>query len=530
MRVPFVNNTVAIILAIGVIVLSTAVLSLVNYHYTVGRENLAENSLVQSNIKLALHYVDLIEQRMVENDRILLDMIDIDKSSEWPSMVEKIKDSDLNVDQVYFLRPDSNYPLFPIYSYEIRNQWEAFGANFDVKELNIESLNLNQPHHLHKARAGDYFFASYVLKENREGERILVCYQMNIGRITQLLSRHLHDLQDRFFVSIVDYDNNEVYGQPISRSSKYFFETRFPTTFYKWILQIVPRNYAELELGMINQRRANLFFIFLSMSLVFVSLAVIYVGWRRDRQLRQLKESFIGNVSHELKTPLSLIRMFSEILVMGRVKSEDKKLEYCRIIHNESDRMSRLINNLLDFANLTQGIESKHFEKNNIAEIVTKTLEAYRYEIQQHGYQLNFETTPGIPDSFVDSNAITMAFLNLLDNSVKYSRDRKQIDVRIAQTDGYVDLSVSDKGVGIPTGEHHKIFEKFYRGSDPQVRRVRGSGIGLAITKYVAEMHGGEVLVESEPGKGSMFTLRIPIRRMGQDRSAGDNRGSEVSE
>jgi two-component system phosphate regulon sensor histidine kinase PhoR len=324
-------------------------------------------------------------------------------------------------------------------------------------------------------------------------------------------------LQDRFYVSIVDFENNGVYGQPISRSSKYYQEKIFPSTLYKWILQMVPRNYTELEQGVQNQRRTNLFLIILSMSLTFVSLGIIYIGWQHDRQLRQLKENFISNVSHELKTPLSLIRMFSEILVMGRVKDEDKRLEYYRIIYNESDRMSRLIANLLDFANLIRGIEYKHFEKTNIPQLVAKALEAYSHEILKEGFELNVEADPEVPDSFADPNAITMAFLNLLDNSRKYSREHKRIDVKVSRDNGFVMLSVTDQGVGIPEIERHKIFDKFYRGSDPSVRRVRGSGIGLSITKHVAEMHGGEVLVQSEPGKGSTFTLKIPIRKSPDD-------------
>jgi two-component system phosphate regulon sensor histidine kinase PhoR len=255
----------------------------------------------------------------------------------------------------------------------------------------------------------------------------------------------------------------------------------------------------------------SMFFIIASTSLIFFSLAIIYLAWQRDRQLRQLKENFISNVSHELKTPLSLIRMFSEILVLGRVKGEDKKQEYYRVIHNESDRMGRLINNLLDFAHLIRGIEQKHFEKTNIAFIVTEALEAYRYEVQKEGFQLDFESPASVPDSFADPNAITMALFNLLDNSVKYSGEQKQISVRIVCADGFVNLSVSDKGIGIPVSEQAKIFDKFYRGNDPAIRKIRGSGIGLAITKHVAEIHGGEVLVESAPGKGSTFTLKIPI-------------------
>ncbi len=159
-----------------------------------------------------------------------------------------------------------------------------------------------------------------------------------------------------------------------------------------------------------------------------------------------------------------------------------------------------------------RGIELRYFEKVNIAELVAKAVEAYRYEIQKDGFQLNLDLARDLPDTWADPNAITMALFNLLDNSLKYSGELKRIDVRVMKTNGTIDLSVADQGIGIPASDLPKIFDKFFRGSSPAVRRVRGSGIGLAITKHVAEMHGGEVLVESELGKGSTFTVRIPIR------------------
>jgi two-component system phosphate regulon sensor histidine kinase PhoR len=512
MKIPLVHHRLVIFIAIGLIIISTAALSFLSYHYTVGRENLVEASLVQTNYRLAWQFVDRIEQRLIDNDRILSEMIDVDEPSRWPEMVEAIKnDADLNVDQVYFLRPENDHLLYPPITDQIKTQWGRFRASFKLKDLNLGNLKLNEPHHLHKEQP-DYFFATYVLREAQNGSRILVCYQMSYDRITMLLHRSLRELTKDYYVCIVDFANNGVYGQPISEVSRRPVEARFQTTLYQWILQIVPRNYNEIEMMVRNQRRTYLFFIVMSVSTIFFSLMIIYSAWQRDRQLRQLKENFISNVSHELKTPLSLIRMFSEILVTGRVKNDEKKLEYYRIIHNESDRMSRLINNLLDFANLVRGIEHKHFEKINIAQIVAKALEAYRYEVQKDGFQLNLEIAPDMPDSYADPNSITMALFNLLDNSVKYSGDQRQINVRVARNNGFLDLSVTDKGIGIPPLEQQKIFDQFYRGSEPSVRRVRGSGIGLAITKHVAEIHGGSVLVESEPGRGSTFTLHIPVR------------------
>jgi len=512
MKAPFSHTTLVVAVAIGAIIVSTGTLSLVSYHYTVGRENLAETSLVQSNIKLVSQYVDRIEQALIENDRIMSDMADVNDRQEWPTIVANILKEDLNVDEVYFLRPNHTDPLapdYPPYSHEIRNRWGAFKNS--VKDFNW-NLPENQPNHLHKERPDNYFFATYLLKKDQKGQQYLVCFQMNNEKIIALLDRYLRDLQTNYYVSIVDFENNGIYGQPISRSSKYYYERRFPSTLYKWILQVVPRNYTEIELNVRNQRRTNLFLIILSMTLTFFSLVVIYVAGRRDRQLRQLKEDFISNVSHELKTPLSLIGMFSEILKTGRVRSQQTRMEYYTIIHNESERMSHLISNLLDFASLEKGNRVRNFEAVNIARLVGHELDAYNYHIQRDGFQVSTEIAEDLPSTFADPTAIGMAFFNLLDNAVKYSAGEKQIKVKVQHQNGYIELSVADRGPGIPADEQQKIFEKFYRGSTAVGRRVRGSGIGLSITKHVAEIHGGQVLVDSHAGEGSTFTLRIPVR------------------
>jgi len=172
--------------------------------------------------------------------------------------------------------------------------------------------------------------------------------------------------------------------------------------------------------------------------------------------------------------------------------------------------MSRLVSNLLDFASLERDGGKKNFERVDIAALVSRELEAYRYQVQKEGFRLLAEVKP-VPETMADANAVTMAFFNLLDNSVKYSGDQKQIEVMVGQEDGYIHLSVRDLGLGIPPAEQEKIFEKFYRGANAVSRKIRGSGIGLSLTKSVAEMHGGDVRVESQPGQGSTFTLRIPI-------------------
>jgi two-component system phosphate regulon sensor histidine kinase PhoR len=510
MKRSFRFNTTAVAIAIGLIAISTTILSAFSYVHWVGKENLVDTTLKQSNDKRVSPYVDRIEQKIIDNDGILSEMIDINAPSSWPDAVDQIKNGEFNVDNVFIFRLDSKYPVYPPYANEIANSWHQCGTSFE--ELHKKHLVVNQTNHLHKERPDNYFFTSYVLKEDRSGQRFLVFFEMNKDRILAMVDRYLRELQPDFYVSIVDFDNNGVYSQPLPWSKYYYFERRFPTTLYKWILQAVPRNYTEMERIAKNQRHANEFLVILSMAMIFCSLAIIYVAGRRERQLTQLKEDFIGNVSHELKTPLSLIRMFSEILVTNRVKSEESKQEYYNIIHNESGRMSRLIANLLDFASLERERHSLYFERTNIAQLVIKELEAYRYQIQKDGFELITDVDCKVPDTVVDPNAVSMALFNLLDNAVKYSGDRKRVAVAVHQDDGFINIAVKDEGLGIPEDERSKVFEKFFRGRSASVKKIRGSGIGLSITKQVAEMHGGEIRLKSEPGFGSTFTLRIPIR------------------
>jgi two-component system, OmpR family, phosphate regulon sensor histidine kinase PhoR len=513
MKWPVFYSTSVVVVALGVIVVSTVTLSILSYKYTVGRESLVETTLTQGYVNLTRQTVDRIEQKIIDNDRILVEMADVEDRERWPAIADAIKKADLNVEQVYFMRLDSNYPLYPPYSDDIRNSWGAMRASY--RELKLDELAFNQPHHLHKERPDNYFFMTYVMKQNSNGQKFLVCFQMNIERIVTLLDYYLRPLLPTCYVAVVDFDNNGVYVEPMPRSGKYYNEMRFPTTLYKWIIQVVPRNYTELERDIRFARRTNLVFIVLSMSLTFGSLAIIFLAGRRERQLRRLKEDFISNVSHELKTPLSLIRMFNEILMSGKARNEEARQEYRKIIQNESERMTRLIANLLDFASLDRDKKNKHFEMTDIGKLVEKELEAYRYQIQKDGFQLNAEIESGLPQTFADANALTMALFNLLDNSVKYSGDGREISVKVRQVDGHIDLSVTDRGIGIPEKERAKIFDKFFRGSQEEVRKTRGSGIGLALTRSVATMHGGEVSVESSPGNGSTFTMSIPIRTSG---------------
>ena len=236
-----------------------------------------------------------------------------------------------------------------------------------------------------------------------------------------------------------------------------------------------------------------------------------YRNISREMNLARLKSDFVANVSHELRTPLALIRLYAETLELGRLSSKEKYQEYFRIIREESERLTALINNILDFSRIDAGRKEYEFQETNLAELVHSTLDSYRFQIQQNGFGFEENISLDIPPVRVDREAIARSLLNLVNNALKYSKDQKYIGVSLYRVNGSVNLEVQDHGIGIAPNEHEKIFEKFYRCGDPLVHNVKGSGLGLSLVRHIARAHGGDVLVESAPDKGSKFTIALPL-------------------
>ncbi|MBV8050563.1 MAG: HAMP domain-containing histidine kinase [Acidobacteriaceae bacterium] len=231
----------------------------------------------------------------------------------------------------------------------------------------------------------------------------------------------------------------------------------------------------------------------------------------REMALARLKSDFVSNVSHELRTPLSLIRLYAETLEMGRLKSPEKYQEYYSIIRKESERLTALISNILDFSRIEAGRKEYDFRETDMRELVHNTLESYRYQIEQHGFAFEEKIGQDVPPMRVDREAIARSLLNLVNNAMKYSQDQKFIGVNLFRDNGSVKLEVEDHGIGIPTNEQAKIFEKFYRVGDPLVHNTKGSGLGLSLVRHIVQAHGGEVAVDSAPGRGSKFTITLPV-------------------
>ncbi len=250
----------------------------------------------------------------------------------------------------------------------------------------------------------------------------------------------------------------------------------------------------------------------------------IFLSYRsvnKEMAVAKLKSDFVSNVSHELRTPLALIRLYAETLELGRITTPEKHQEYYRIVRKESERLTALINNILDFSRIEAGRKEYDFRETDLAELVRTTLDSYRFQIEQQGFVFEEHITDDLPPMTVDREAIARSLLNLVNNAVKYSAKDKFLAVNMYRENGSVKLEVVDRGIGVPRGEQGKIFEKFYRASDPLVHNTKGSGLGLSLVRHVVEAHGGHVAVESAVGQGSKFTIELPVSSDSRSAKAG---------
>jgi signal transduction histidine kinase len=238
----------------------------------------------------------------------------------------------------------------------------------------------------------------------------------------------------------------------------------------------------------------------------------------KEMALARLKSDFVSNVSHELRTPLALIRLYAETLELGRITTREKKQQYYRIVRKESERLTALINNILDFSRIEAGRKEYEFRETDIGALVHNTLDSYRYQIESQGFAFEEKIDEDLPPVTVDREAIARAVVNLVNNALKYSADDKFLGVKLYRDNGSVKLEVVDHGIGIARRDQSKIFEKFYRTGDPLVHNTKGSGLGLSLVRHITEAHGGEIEVDSTPGKGSRFVLSLPLNGSPQQR------------
>jgi two-component system phosphate regulon sensor histidine kinase PhoR len=259
--------------------------------------------------------------------------------------------------------------------------------------------------------------------------------------------------------------------------------------------------------------KRNLILVGLMDVILLLGAWLIFRNVTKQIELSQLKSDFVSSVSHEIRTPLALITMYIETLEMGRVKENNKIKEYYSVILNETSRLSGIVNRILNFSQIESNKRKYSFSETDINEIVENAALSFRYSIENKGFSYSFKPDKNIPLISIDRDAIADAFVNLIDNAMKYSTEIKDIEVRTGKSDNYIYVEVEDHGIGIPEKNQKYIFDKFYRVTEMNLaNKVKGSGLGLAIVKHIMDAHEGKISVKSSPGSGSTFRLSFPVK------------------
>jgi signal transduction histidine kinase len=233
---------------------------------------------------------------------------------------------------------------------------------------------------------------------------------------------------------------------------------------------------------------------------------------QRELRIAGMRSAFVSSVSHELKTPLTAIRMFAETLLMRRTQARTEvQEEYLETIVNDSERLSRLIGNVLDFSNIEQGRKTYRLEPQPLHVIVSSAAKLLEYPLAQQGFELRMSLDDELPHLPVDRDGMEQAVLNLLSNAMKYSGAARVIDLRLYREGSDAVIAVTDQGAGIPEHEQVRIFERFYRSPSVDSQQIPGTGLGLTIVEHLTRAHGGRVAVESAPDQGSTFSIRLPV-------------------
>jgi signal transduction histidine kinase len=252
------------------------------------------------------------------------------------------------------------------------------------------------------------------------------------------------------------------------------------------------------------------FVLFVVLGAVLLAAYLVLRDIHREAETAALRSHFVASVSHELKTPLTSIRAHAETLLLGR--APETASEYLRTIVSESERLTRLVDSVLDVSRIEQGLKTYRMQSTCLSKVVRSAAKTMEYPLTQLGFTLTISSDETDPTLFADADALEHALLNLLGNAMKYSGAARSIEMRVGSAEREAFVDVVDHGIGIPREEQARIFEKFHRVQSSEMEGIAGTGLGLALALHVIEAHKGRIEVMSAPGRGSTFSVRIPLQ------------------
>ncbi len=499
---------------VGGVVVAVLVLAGIMFRSSFQMERLRERSVVEATLSVANDKADRLEKRIIEQDNAVSALTEnedpLDFGARW---LEAAAGQTPTVRAVLLV--DLDEPSREVIGFSSR----APGGDDDVfrrvllqrlwPELQLGGADSGELRHLHTTVDQQSYLVSHWERKIAGNRQLIVAWH-DVPRIVHELFPRLYSGGDQANrVNVVDAEGRIVFGPPLSRGGLTLGRP-FATTLYKWRVNVSMSAARELAEAVERRRILEMVLVALSSVVVIFGLIIIIIAAARERRLAMLKSEFVANVSHELKTPLSLVRMFSEMLLSGRAAPE-KQQQYLEIIVNESERLSALIDNVLDFARMERRTEAYDFRSVDIVETVSRAVDVCRPRAErQHIPLVLSDQVPQDRTAKIDERAVEIAMINLIDNALKYAPKSEKISIEVAKQGEAFELSVTDGGPGIEPSQRRKIFERFVRGR-ALAEGVRGSGIGLSLVAQIAQAHGGEAWVENVATGGARFVMSVKL-------------------
>jgi len=355
-------------------------------------------------------------------------------------------------------------------------------------------------------------FGQYIGNENRRNQikgLLLNADYLRDSILYKVLQSNVNSGKTAWIVK--GRDEKAILKSENSPSGSVTVRTNFEGGFPPWFVELYQNDPDLFETFLFSGRGIYFFAFILLAGILLFGLILTNRAIAHELELSKMKSDFVSTISHEFKSPLSSIRQLSEMLQSGRVPSENRRQEYYDVLVEQSERLSLLIDNILDFAKIEEGRKKFDFQTLDLGSLLQQIVSVIQDQVRHKDFVIQLEIEKPLPEFKADRESITQAITNLIDNAVKYSGEARNIIVRAFVEDQFLIITVKDFGIGIRKEEIDKVFERFYRGGDELTRTVKGSGLGLTLVKQIVEAHHGEITVESSPGKGSTFTVRIPL-------------------
>ncbi len=353
--------------------------------------------------------------------------------------------------------------------------------------------------------------AIYLTAEGNNDKRsvMVIDFPVHMKSVAEKLARKI-DPDSTLNLKIEAFDGDLILSRVITDETGYL-SFPFPENLPKWKLLLSENRPGFMTTLMKAGSGIYLFAFILIVLLMLLGFVFILYTLNVELRLNKLKSEFISNVSHELKSPLTSIHMMTEMLHHNRVENEERKAEYYSAMLEESEHLSHLIENILDFSRIDEDRKKYEFIDLDPDKLIREFIKSIREMIRETGFEISYSCPNKVSVFRAERNAILQVLYNLVDNAIKFSGTSRKIDINLLFNDNETQLSVRDYGIGISIKDQEKIFERFYRCGESQQSGIRGSGIGLTIVKKIVEDHGGYLTLDSRPGEGSMFTVRIPV-------------------